>query len=148
MIHVQPFFNNFWNNFLSHTHMFLFSLLLSLYCFWEMIFVQFFWQLLDNFLSHTHIIFLLSLFLFLSPLFLTLTNEKREKGGCHKKLLTNGCSNIIAHYFYPIKKEEKWLFVWVYNYHSSQIKRYKRDMKALQNRINHPKRVNRLVTKW
>jgi len=40
------------------------------------------WQLLNNFLSHTHIMFLVSLFLFLSLLFLT--NKKREKEGCHK----------------------------------------------------------------
>jgi len=42
------------------------------------------WQFFNNFLSHTHIIILFSLFLFLSPLFLT--NEKREKRSCHQKL--------------------------------------------------------------
>jgi len=41
-------------------------------------------QLFDNFLSHTHIILLFSLFLFLSPLFLT--NEMREKRSYHQKL--------------------------------------------------------------
>jgi hypothetical protein len=41
-----------------------------------------FWQLLDNFLSHTHMILLSSLFLFLSPLFLT--NKKWEKQGCQQ----------------------------------------------------------------
>jgi len=46
----------------------------------EMIFVQ----LLYNFLSHTHIIFLFSLFLFLSLLFLT--NKKREQQ-CYPKIV-------------------------------------------------------------
>ena len=41
-----------------------------------------FWQLLDNFLSHTHMMLLSSLFLFLSPLFLT--NKKWEKQGCQQ----------------------------------------------------------------
>jgi hypothetical protein len=46
-------------------------------------------QLLYNFLSHTYIIFLFSLFLFLSPLFMT--NEKREQQGC-----TKSCTKIVV----------------------------------------------------
>ena len=52
--------------------------------FWrEMIFVQPFWyNFLYNFLSHTYIMFLFSLFLFFSLLFLT--NKKREQQSCLK----------------------------------------------------------------
>jgi ABC-type Na+ efflux pump permease subunit len=46
-------------------------------------------QLLYNFLTHTHIIFLFSLFFFLSPLFLT--NEKREQQGCPES-----CTKIVV----------------------------------------------------
>ena len=58
-----------------------------------MIFVRLF---CDNFLStlfHIHIMFLLSLFLFLSLLFFT--NKKRERKSCHKNYL-NCCSNITT----------------------------------------------------
>ena len=47
-----------------------------------MIFLQ---PFLYNFISHTHIIFLFSLFLFFSPLFLI--NEKREQQGCPKSCI-------------------------------------------------------------
>jgi len=53
----------------------------------EMIFVQPFY---DNFLSHTHMLFVSSLFIFLSPLFLT--NKKREMQSCHQ-----GCLQIDVH---------------------------------------------------
>jgi len=48
---------------------------------WNDICTTILWQLFDNFLSHTRTIILFSLFLFLSPLFLT--NEKREKRSFH-----------------------------------------------------------------
>jgi len=44
---------------------------------------------LYNFFSHTHIIFLFSLFLFLSPLFLT--NKKREQQSCPRN-----CTKIVV----------------------------------------------------
>jgi len=53
------------------------------------------WQFFDNFLSHTYIILLFSLFLFLSPLFLT--NEKREKRSCHKS-----CIKWLFKYHYSL----------------------------------------------
>jgi len=57
------------------------------------------WQFLGNFLSHTHIIFLLSLIMFLSPLFFT--NKKGEKENCHesctKWLFKYHCSSKIDH---------------------------------------------------
>jgi len=46
-------------------------------------------QLLYNFLFHTHIMFLFSLFIFLSLLFLT--NEKREQQSCLK-----GCTKMVV----------------------------------------------------
>ena len=51
-------------------------------------------QLLYNFLFHTHIMFLFSLFIFLSLLFLT--NEKREQQSCLK--YQNGCQNITTRF--------------------------------------------------
>jgi len=66
----------------------------------EMIFIQ---PLCDNFLSHTHIIILFSLFLFLSPLFLT--NEKREK-----EIVTKSCIKWLFKYHYSTKKHKQQIF--------------------------------------
>jgi len=66
----------------DQTHHYTTLMLVSIGCIfdaWKMIFVQLF---CDNFFSYTHVIFFSSLFLFLSPLFLT--NKKREKQGCYQ----------------------------------------------------------------
>jgi len=88
----------------EHPFMTTFSLILTLlftlshYCFGfcarEMIFVQ---PFSNNFLSHTHIIFLFSLFLFLS--LLSLTNQRRENQSCHKS-----CTKELYKYHYSLCK--------------------------------------------
>lgn len=60
---------------------------------WEMIFIQ---QFSNNFLttlSHTHIMFLLSLYLFLSILVFTNKNEKMK---IVIKIIINDCTNITT----------------------------------------------------
>ena len=66
----------------------------------ETIFVQ---PLFNNFISHTHIIFLLSLFIFPSLLFLT--NKKREKWGCHES-----CWQIVVQISLFNTKVSWWLY--------------------------------------
>jgi len=54
-------------------------------------------QLSDNFLSHTHIMFLSSLFLFLSLLFLTNRNRGKWRclESCHQWLFIYHCSFLV-----------------------------------------------------